>query len=172
MGHGGFGGIAYLCGVVVGIRLGVAPNQIGYPGAALALNDVVAGHVDAMCLQSVDAVPMAEAGRVRPIAVTGPQRLSGLPQVPTLAEAGIQGADTVVWHALWAPRNTPNATVARLDAALRAALDDPLIAERFLAVGAAATPPAERGPDPLARLVAAEVPRWEAVVRAAGIPRQ
>jgi tripartite-type tricarboxylate transporter receptor subunit TctC len=172
MGHGGIGGIAHLCGIVIAQRLGAGFNFIAYPGAAPALNDVIAGHVDTMCVQSVDAVPQAAAGRVRPIAATGPARLPQLPEVPTLAEAGIQDAEIVMWHGLLAPRGTPPAVIGALNRALGTALADETVLRRFADAGAEPPAAERRTPEAMGAALRAELARWETVARAAGIEKQ
>jgi tripartite-type tricarboxylate transporter receptor subunit TctC len=107
-----------------------------------------------------------KAGRLKPLAVTGKRRLSVLPDVPTMEEAGIAGYESVGWFGLVAPAGTPQAIVARLNTEFVVALKDPDIRSRIEAVGGEALP---TSPDAFRRVIADEIPKWARVVRAANV---
>ena len=112
------------------------------------------------------ASPFVKAGRLRALAVAGPRRAPGLPDVPTLEEAGIGGVDVTQWYGLFAPAKTPGAVVGRLNAALNRVLADPEVVRRIEDQGAEV----ETGtPERLRALVASELARWKGVVARAGL---
>jgi tripartite-type tricarboxylate transporter receptor subunit TctC len=137
-----------------------------YRGAALALNDVVAGHVDMM----FDVVALtrehALAGRVRALAVLSPQRNPALPDVPTSAEVGLAALEGGTWFGLMAPAGTPRAIVDWLNAESRKAFEAPEVRERLTRRGLRLP---LGTPEEFAALIAAESSRWGDVVRKGGI---
>ena len=151
---------------------GARMNEIPYRGEGPALNDIVAQQVDSACLLAPAAVPQIAAGTMRGLAVAATERNPNAPGVPSAPEAGV--ADYIIqgWNAIFAPRGTPPAVVARLDQALRAALDDPGTLRRIEDLGSLPARPDQRGPEALRALVRSEVDRWAVVIRAAGIPPQ
>jgi tripartite-type tricarboxylate transporter receptor subunit TctC len=108
-------------------------------------------------------------GKLRALAVTGPQRFAGLPDVPTVGEAGVKDFDVTSWNAVFAPRGTPDEVVAILNREIAAVLADPAVRQRLLELGIVARggPPAEIG-----ERLSADIRRWGEVIRAAGVPRQ
>jgi tripartite-type tricarboxylate transporter receptor subunit TctC len=110
---------------------GIRMNHIGYRGATPALNAVAAGEVPAGIFGLPTPVPLQQAGRVRIIATAGPRRVESLPDVPTLAESGLPGFSFHTWGAFLAPAGTPQAAIARINAALREALAVPAVRERL-----------------------------------------
>src|SRR5947208_7141056 len=90
--------------------------HVPYKGTAPAVTDLISGQVQLMFLPVHVALPHVTAGRMRPLAVASPQRHAAAPEIPTLTELGISGADVVVWYGLLAPRGTPREVLARINA--------------------------------------------------------
>jgi tripartite-type tricarboxylate transporter receptor subunit TctC len=145
---------------------------VPYRGEAPALNDLIAGTVDMIVSQGMNAIPPVQAGQARALAVTGPARLPELPDVPTAAEAGLPGLDLEVWNALVAPRGASDAVIAAHNTALAVAFDDPQVQARFAQYATRAPAAAERAPDHLAALIAREGRRWGELLRAAGVEKE
>lgn len=151
---------------------GVRMNEIPYRGEGPAMNDVVAQQVDSACLLAPAAVPQIASGTMRGLAVAATTRNPNAPGVPSAIEAGVPDYVFQGWNAIFAPRGTPPAVVARLDQALRAALEDPAIIRRIEELGSLPARPDQRGPEVLQALVRSEVDRWATVIRAAGLTPQ
>ena len=133
-------------------------------GAAQAVAATMAGHAQLMFPSLFTGARLIKSGKLRALAVAGPKRTPILPELPTLAEAGVAGMDVTQWYALFAPAGTPAAVVDRLNASLRQVLADPELIERIEQDGAElqASTPAE-----LRDLVKAELEKWRGIVRAA-----
>jgi tripartite-type tricarboxylate transporter receptor subunit TctC len=148
----------------------VAPlNIVHYRGAAPAMQDVVAGHVDISFDQAVTGLNFAHSGKVRAYAVTSATRVASAPDIPTVDEAGLPGFYMSVWHAVWLPRGTPPEIVARLNAAVREALADPDVRKRFAELGQEIPPAEQQTPRGLAALHKAETQKWVPIIKAANI---
>lgn len=169
--HAGVGSNAHLCAVLIAQALGAKFSQVAYRGTGPAMNDLVGGQVDVLCDQSTTAVPQIQSDKIRAYAVTSPERLGVLPNVPTSREVGTE-IDMTIWHGLYAPKGTPAAALDRLNGALQAALKDPAVIERFKAVGTSAFPTAEWTRDAHARRFTAEVAKWGKALKAAGLTPQ
>ncbi len=141
-------------------------QHVPYRGSAPALNDTVAGTVQMMLDQLPSALPQIQGGRVRALAVTGTRRHAALPDVPTVAEIGLPGAEASSWGAVLAPANTPVAVVRRVNAVLNEALSRPAVRARLTQVGA---DPVSSTPEELANFMRAETEKWGRVVREANI---
>ena len=111
-------------------------------------------------------VPLAKAGKVRLLATTGKQRMPNLPEVPTIREAGIEGADVLIWYGVVAPAATPKDVVARLNREIVKIMNTPDVREKFSQQG---VDPASSTPDEFAQMIRDEVTRWGKVIRSAGI---
>ena len=141
-------------------------NHVPYRGSAPAIQDLIGKRLAAMVLPIHTALPLAEAGRVRLLAVGSPTRLAAAPQLPTFAEAGVTGADVDLWYGLLGPAGLPPALIERLRAILadwvrRPQTQGALVAQGMQPVGA--------GPADFARLIAQDQSRWTRVVRTANI---
>jgi tripartite-type tricarboxylate transporter receptor subunit TctC len=161
--HAGVGSVSYTTCTLFNALLGVKPTRIVYRGTGPALNDLVSGQVDYMCDQIVNLVPQIQAGTIRAYAIAMPQRSPAIPEVPTTKEAGLPEFQVTAWNAVFAPRGTPPEIVARLSAALTAALGDEATKRRLLDLGAVADPAAQT-PEGLRKLVESEVTRWNKVL--------
>jgi tripartite-type tricarboxylate transporter receptor subunit TctC len=168
-GNAGVGSTSHLACVLLNQRIGVTPTLVPYRGTGPAIQDLVAGNVGYICDQVTSLMGQVQAGSITPLAVLAPTRSPVLPNVPTAAEAGMQGVDMVVWNAVFAPKGTPAPVIAALNAALRKAIDDPAAKARFLSLGAEAPAEAQRSPEALRAVHAADVQKWGDVIRAANI---
>lgn len=169
--HAGVGSNAHLCAVLLGQALGVKFAQVAYRGTGPAMNDLVAGQVDVLCDQSTTAVPQVQGDKIRAYAVTSAERLGVLPNTPTARELGTE-VDMTIWHGLYAPKGTPAASLDALNTALKAALKDQAVLDRFKAVGTSAFPEAEWSREAHARRFGAEIVKWAASLKAAGVAQQ
>lgn len=131
MANAGPGAVSQLCGLLFQSRLGVKLTNIPYKGTGPALTDLLGGQVDLLCDQTTQTVGYIKADKVKTYGVTTPKRLPSLPNIPTLDEQGLKGFDVKVWHGIYAPKGTPPAVIAKLNAALKAALKDPEIKKRL-----------------------------------------
>ena len=148
----------------------IAPlNIVHYRGAAPAMQDVVAGHVDISFDQAATGLNFARSGKVRAYAVTSSTRVPSAPDIPTVDEAGLPGFYMSVWHGIWVPKGTPPDVVARLNAAVREALADPEVRKRFADLGQEIPPPEQQTPRGLAALHKAETEKWVPIIKAANI---
>jgi tripartite-type tricarboxylate transporter receptor subunit TctC len=168
----GPGSPPHVAGVFLEQLTGTRIRFVPYRGGALAVQDLLAGHVDLTILQPAVVLPHVRAGKLRAYAVTADTRLTGAPEIPTVDEAGVPGLHVSAWSALWAPKGTPKEIVAKLSAAAIAALGDPEIKKRFTEMGQEVPPRAQQTPEALAALQAAEIAKWWPIVKAAHIQVQ
>jgi tripartite-type tricarboxylate transporter receptor subunit TctC len=165
--HGGIGASSHMACLLFTAEIGAKPTLVAYRGSGPALNDLVGGHVDFLCEQSVSVADQVLAGTVKAYAVSASGRLATLPDVPTAKEAGVN-YEMSVWAGLFAPKGTPPETIARLAEALDKALDDAAVRETLAKLGGAIPAKAERNPAAFDRFVRTEMARWAPVLTAAG----
>ena len=168
--HAGLGSASHLCGLMFQSALKTNMTPVPYKGTAPAMTDLIGGQVDVMCEQAVNAVPQIEGKKVKVYGITSLQRLAlpALKETPTLAESGLKEFNVQVWHGLYAPKGTPPAVLAKLNAALRTALKDPDLIKRQEALGITVVSDARVEPAAHKKFVEAEVARWAKVIQAAG----
>jgi len=162
----GIGGAHHLSGEMLRQRTGIDIVHIPYKGGAPAAADVMAGHVPMMFELGYAALPSVRAGKVRALAVTSTTRMALLPDVPTLAEAGLPGFESTNWQGVIVPAGTPRAIVERLNRDINAVLAIPQQRESIVANGgevAGGTPEAFRD------FIRSETVKWGEVVRTAKI---
>ena len=167
--HAGVGSNSYMCALLVMQLTGAKPSLVPYRGTGPAMNDLVSGQVDVLCDQAITATPQVQGGTIKGYAVTSPERLVAIKDVPTYKEAGLAGFDMTVWNAMYAPKGTPKPIVDALHAALQKFIEDPKIVERFTAIGYAPFPKEMRTQEAHQRFLAAEVDRYVAMIKAAGV---
>ena len=155
--NAGLGAASHLCGLLFMSTVGINLNTIPYKGTGPAMNDLVGGQVDVLCDQTTNTVQQIKAGKIKAIGATSPARLSQLPDVPTLAEAGLPGFELAVWHGLYAPRNTPKHAVSRLNAALQSLVKDATFRNRIAEFGAEPVRPELATPQGLRDHLAKEI---------------
>ena len=138
--HAGVGSASHLCGLMLMNALGVKFNEIPYKGTGPALNDLLGGQVDLLCDQTSGTVPSIKAGKIQAYAAAGRTRIPSLPDMPAIAEAGVQGMDINISFGLYAPKGTPKPVLDKLSAALQVAVVDPEVRARLEAMGISAVP--------------------------------
>ena len=163
--HAGIGSVSHASCELLNSILDVKPVGVPFNGTGPAMNALVAGQVDYMCDQIVNAVPQINAGTIKAYAVATPERNPSLPNVPTTAEAGLPAFQAQAWNAIFAPKGTSPAIIATLNAAAIKALDDENVRKRLLELGSVIPAPANRTPEALATLVKSEIAKWTPVLK-------
>lgn len=168
--NAGLGSASHLCGLMFQRALKTSMTPVPYKGTAPAMTDLIGGQVDVMCEQAVNAVPQIEGKKVKAYGITSLQRLAlpALKDTPTLTEAGLKDFNVQVWHGLYAPRGTPPAVIAKLNAALRTALKDAELIKREEALGLTIVVDDRLDPAGHRKFLVAEKVRWSKVIQDAG----
>lgn len=162
----GIGSTTHLAAVLLAARTGTEMLHVPYRGGGPALNDHLAGRVAVFFNPTSVMLPHLGSGALRALAVTGSSRDPALPDVPTMAEAGLPGMVLEPWYSFVAPAGTPPATVAALNEAVNRALAQPALRDRLVAAGVTVTPGT---PESYGAFHRAEIARWAAFVREQGI---
>jgi tripartite-type tricarboxylate transporter receptor subunit TctC len=145
---------------------GIQLTHIPYKGGKPAIADVLGGQLPLVAVNAVEVLPLKKDGKLRVIAALSAQRVSTMPDVPTIAESGYPGFEANVWHAMIAPKGTPAAIIDRLNAEMRKALADPEVKDRLANLGAEISP---TSPQELAALVKSEHERYAKLIEIAKI---
>jgi tripartite-type tricarboxylate transporter receptor subunit TctC len=164
--HGGIGASSHMACLLFNSELGLKPTLVAYRGTGPAVNDLVGGHIDFLCEQSVSVAEQIKGGSVKAYGISAPERLAALPDVPSAKEAGIK-YDMSIWAGIFAPKGVSKEVVDKLAAALDKALDDPAVQKRLGDLGASIPAKQERNPATFDRLVKAEIARWAPILKAA-----
>jgi tripartite-type tricarboxylate transporter receptor subunit TctC len=168
-GGGGYGTVSHTSALFFQQLSGTTIQFIPYRGAAPALQDLLAGQIDMMIDQPSNSLPHVQAGKVRALAVTAPTRLAAAPDIPTTDEAGLPGFYTSVWQAMWVPRGTPDAVIEVLNKAVRDALADPKVRQRFADLGQEIPPAEQQTARWLGDFQKAEIDKWVPMMKAAKV---
>jgi tripartite-type tricarboxylate transporter receptor subunit TctC len=166
-GTAGVGAVSDLCGRLLTDAAGIKLTVVPYRGTGPAMNDLVGGRMDIMCDQTTNTTNQVKEGQIKPYAVTTRERIAILPDVPTLAESGVKGFELSAWHAIWAPKGTPEPIRQKLAAALQKALTDKTVIDRFAALGTAPVAAAMATPDALDERFKSELARWSKLLAGA-----
>ena len=161
----GSGSAPHLAGELFASMVGVKLVHVPYKGAGPATGDLLAGHVQVMFNNMLNAVPNVQAGKLRALGVTSAQRSPALPDVPAIAEAGVPGYEATTWYAYFAPGGTPRVLADRHHREMAAVLKQREVQGRLSAQG---VDPVGAGPDELARHLDIEIRKWAKVVKASG----
>ena len=164
-GSGGNGTLSHLSVEMLKARTGADIVHVPYKGTALAVNDLVAGHIQGMFDTLSTAAPHIKEGTLRGIAVTSVKRSDVLSSLPTIAEAGVEGYSADAWSGLVAPAGTSPAVIARIQAAVAKAAANEELRKRLAAVGSEAV---GSGPDQFAAVIRADKVKWAEVIKVSG----
>jgi tripartite-type tricarboxylate transporter receptor subunit TctC len=168
MGNAGVGSAAHLCGIMFSRAIGVDILNVPYKGTGPAMNDLLGKQIDLMCDQSTNTTPHILAHTVKAYAVTSPQRMTALPDLPTMKEAGFNDFEIGIWVGLWAPKGTPAPVLKKLVSSLQAATADATFTQRMNGMGATVLVD-EANPKALSAKVDKELVKWAALFKKAGV---
>jgi tripartite-type tricarboxylate transporter receptor subunit TctC len=168
-GTGGTGSLTHLAGVLFARETGTRFRSVPYRGAAAAITDLVAGHIDFMIDLAPNSLPHVRAGAIKVYAVMAKAHLPAAPEIPTVDEAGLPGFYMSAWQALWVPKGTPGAVIARLNGAIVDALADPAVRARLAEIGQDAFPRELQTPQALGEWQKAEIAKLWPVIKSAAI---
>jgi tripartite-type tricarboxylate transporter receptor subunit TctC len=166
VGYPGNGTLGHITGELLQQRAGVKFGGVQYRGSAPIMTDLLGGHIDVAMDSMAAYVPNIREGKLRALAIAGTARWSGLPEVPTASESGLPGFEASVWYAAMAPAGTPREIVAKLNAEVNGYLATPAAREMFDRLG---IQPAGGSDADAARFIAAEIEKWEPIVKGANI---
>jgi tripartite-type tricarboxylate transporter receptor subunit TctC len=161
----GHGLAAHLAGELFKTEAKIDIVHVPYKGAAPALQDVIAGHVQMMFATASSVVPHIKDGKVRALAVASLKRTAVLPEIPTIDELGIKNFDATTWHGLVVPAHTSPEVIATLNRALAAALADPAVKTSLADLGVDLI---GGTPEEFAAYIKSEIPKWTAIIKASG----
>jgi len=142
---------------------------VPYRGAAPAMQDLIGGQIDFMIDQVSNSVPQIKAGTIKAYAVAADRRSLAAPEIPTVDEAGLPGLYGSLWHGLWAPKGTPHEVITKINAAVKQALADATLRQRFADVGQEIVPVEQQNPEALATHQKAEIEKWWPIAKAASV---
>jgi tripartite-type tricarboxylate transporter receptor subunit TctC len=169
MGTSGIGSPSHVAGVLMEQFVGAQWQMVSYRSAGLATQDLLAGFTDLQLDTPAVSLPHVKSGALNAFAVTAKQRIDVAPDIPTTDEAGLPGFYFSFWHGMWAPKGTPKPIIAKLNAALVAALADPETRQRLLDLAQIIYPRDQQTPEALHAFQKAEIDKWWPVIKAAGI---
>ena len=167
MAHAGVGSLTFTFGLLLNSMMGVKPILVPFNGGAPAMNALIGGQVDYMCVTTTLGGQQVQSGTVKAYAIGAVERHPVVPNVPTSVEAGLPEFQALVWIALFAPKETPRPILDKLTDALDQALDDQDVRKRLFDNGFDIPGKAKRGQQPLAALVKSEIARWTPIIKAA-----
>ena len=162
----GAGSVSHLTMETLATTAGIDIVHVAYKGGAQAITDLVGGHVDLMFDVLPASLPYVKSGRLRALAITSAQRSTLVPDLPTVAESGLEGFLAITWNGILLPSNTPRDIVMRLHQSLQHAVLGPGAKERYAAIG---TDAVMNTPEEFADFIRTETAKWAKVAAAAGI---
>jgi tripartite-type tricarboxylate transporter receptor subunit TctC len=167
--NAGIGAASHLCGLLFQTAAGVKLQEVPYEGTGPALTDLVGGQVDFMCDQTTNTSGQISAGEVKAYAVTTPERVKSLPDLPTTTEAGLPQLQVSVWHGLYVPKGTPPDVVKKLTEALKVALTDQKVIDQMAKLGTAPVPATDATPEAHRAKLQEQLGTWAKVIADAGV---
>jgi tripartite-type tricarboxylate transporter receptor subunit TctC len=168
-GTAGAGSPQHIAGIYFQKETGTRYQFVPYRGVAPAMQDLVGGQIDFMIDQATNSLPQVRAGKIRAYAVTGKNRLTAAPDVPTVDEAELPGFYVSIWQGLWVPKGTPKDTIAKLNSAVVDALASPTVRQRYADIVQEIPAREQQVPEALGALQRAEIEKWWPIIKAAGI---
>src|SRR6516162_4320032 len=165
----GAGSPTHVWGIYFQNETGTRFQFVPYRGAVPVMQDMLAGQLDLTSLQASDMLPHVRSEKIRAYAIMAKDPWWAAPDIPTVDAAGVPGLHMPFWHGLWVPKATPNDIIAKLNAAVVAALGDPAVRQRFSNLGQEIFPCEQQTPEALRALQKAEIDKWWPIVKAANV---
>ena len=165
-GTSGNGSVGHLATQLLSTMTGVPFVHVPYKGTAASVTDLMGGHIPLMMSSMLGTLPHVHAGRLRIIAITTAQRAKAIPDVPTIAEAGVPGYEATLWYGFVAPARTPDAIIKRLNTELATVLKNPDVIAKL---STQAVEPFHTTPEQFGMLIRTEYDKWAKVIKAGGI---
>jgi tripartite-type tricarboxylate transporter receptor subunit TctC len=166
--NAGIGAASHLCGMLFMSAIQTPLVTVPYKGTGPAMTDLLGGQVDLMCDQTTNTTKQIQEGAIKAYAVTSPERLPVLPDLPTTTEGGLKDFQVGIWHGIYAPKGTPKEAIDKLNAALKKALTDENVVTLFAELGTAPSSDADATPEALKAKLESEIARWKPIIEAAG----
>jgi tripartite-type tricarboxylate transporter receptor subunit TctC len=168
-GTAGAGSGSHIAGLYFENLTGIKLQYVPYRGTGPALNDLVAGQIDLIIDQLSNSIQQVRAGNIRAYAVTDPKRVESASDIPSVDEAGLPGFHMTLWSGMWVPKGTPKDIVAKLNASVVEALNDPAVKKQFENLGLQMPPKDKLTPEALGEWQKAEIAKWWPVIKAANV---
>jgi len=165
----GAGSAAHVCALYFQDKTGTRFQFVPYRGGAPAMQDLVGGQIDIMCAEASQTLTYVRGGKIKAFAVMSTTRWPALPDVPTTDEVGVPGMYISFWHGLWVQKGSPASVVAKLNAAVVAALADGNVRKRLTDLGQVIASREQQTPEALADYHRAEIEKWWPIIKAANI---
>ncbi|QPF91241.1 Bug family tripartite tricarboxylate transporter substrate binding protein [Bradyrhizobium commune] len=169
VGIAGVGATGHLAGIAFQKETGTQFQFVPYRGNGPAMQDLIAGQIDAMIEPASNFKALVAAGSIKTFAVTSKARSPSWPNIPTAEEAGLPGYSASLWYGLWVPKGTSKDMIAKLNAAMVQILASPQVKQRFAELGIQPSPIAQQSPEALRAYQKEEAERWWPIIRASGI---
>ena len=166
--NAGIGAASHLCGMLFMSAIQLDLLTVPYKGTGPAMNDLLGGQVTFMCDQTTTTTSQIKGGKVKAYGITSAKRVPSLPDVPTLEEQGLKGANVGIWHGLYAPKGTPKPVLDKLVSSMQAALADAEVQKRFTDLGAVTYGKERQTPAALEAHLKAEIAKWAPLIKKAG----
>ncbi len=168
-GSAGVGSTTHLGCALINAATGISITHVPYRGGGPAMQDLIAGQIHYLCLNSANAISQIEGGTLKGIALLAKSRAPSLPNLATADEQGLADFEAVTWNAFFLPKGTPAPIVKKLNAAVVETMNTPAVQERMHQLGVSLVAPERRSPEYLQKFVEAEIAKWAAPIKAAGI---
>ena len=167
--NAGVGAASHLCGLLIEQQLGIDLTEVPYDGTGPAMTDLLGGQVDFMCDQTTNTAAQIKAEKIKAYAVTTPEPVEALSDLPTTADAGWPDVEVGVWHGLYVPADTPDEIVEKLTAALEVALQDQGVIDQMADLGTTPVPADQVTPEAHTTKLEEQIDLWTPVIEEAGV---
>jgi tripartite-type tricarboxylate transporter receptor subunit TctC len=167
--NAGIGAASHLCGMLFMSSIKTSLVTVPYKGTGPAMTDLLGGQVDIMCDQTTNTTGQIQAGEIKAYAVTTPERVESLPDLPTTEEAGLEGMEVSVWHGLYVPAEVSDEIVQKLSDALKVALADQNVIDQLAELGSTPSSEEDATPEAHTERLQEQIELWRPVIEEAGV---